>query len=151
MRAFRRTEAGIEFRFDPGLVEFLRDVPSLFSALGPRATDPAAQRLSVPVYLDDPEADAEFWRWMGSELEQSRLADRSAFEALLDDATRGTVASRAEAEAFLRVLVEARLVLAARLGVEVEGDYDRLTPEHAAVLGALAELQVLLIDALSGA
>lgn len=151
MRAFRRTEAGIEFRFDPGLVEFLRDVASLFSALGPRATDPAAQRLSVPVYLDDPEADAEFWRWMGSELEQSRLADRSAFEALLDDAARGTVASRAEAEAFLRVLVEARLVLAARLGVEVEDDYDRLTPERAAVLGALAELQVLLIDALSGA
>lgn len=150
MTPFRGVPAGIEFRLEETLVEFLRDVPRLFAALGPPDVDPAAQRLSVPVYLDDPDANAEFWRWMGSEIEQSRVADRSAFESVLADAVRGTVASRAEAEAFLRVLVEARLVLAARLGVEVEDDYERLDPHESAVLGALAELQVLLIEALSG-
>jgi hypothetical protein len=44
--------------------------------------------------------------------------------------------------------VESRLVYAARLGIDVEEDYERLGPSDASVLDALAELQMALISAL---
>ncbi|MGH9199095.1 MAG: DUF2017 family protein, partial [Acidimicrobiia bacterium] len=56
----------------------------------------------------------------------------------------------AEAEAFLRVLNEARLALAARLSVEVEADYDQLAPEDRAALDYLASMQEFLLAALWG-
>ena len=87
---------------------------------------------------------------MGEELDQSRVADRSAFGLILEAASAGTVASIAEAEAFLRVLNEARLALGARLGVEVEADYEQLAEDDQAALDYLAGMQELLLVALSG-
>jgi hypothetical protein len=145
---FRRVPEGIEIRLDPHEVAFLSQLPTLLETVGNIPQDPAAERLSVPVYLDDPEANEEWWGWMGSELEQSRSADRSAFSLLLDAAEEGVVASDDEAAAFLRVLVEARLVLAARMGVEVESDYARLDDPDAAALDYLGQLQVLLLRTL---
>lgn len=140
---------GITMTLPGWLVEFLADIPPALAAISAQDADPAAQRLHVPVYLDDPEANEEYWRWMGSELEQSRAADRSAFALVLESCVSGPVVmSRAETEAFLRVLVEARLAVAARLGVEVEEDYEDLAEGDAGVLEVLGGLQLELLEAL---
>lgn len=155
MDVFASVEEGIRFRFPETLAAFLRDVPLVLTSVGTVSDDPAADRLSVPVYLDDPESNSEYWRWMGSDLDEGRRADRSAFAELVDAAvvadeeTGGTVASRPEAEAFLRVLAEIRLVLASRMGVDVEDDYQRLDDTQAEVLDVLAQLQLLLIEELT--
>lgn len=130
-------------------IDFLSQIPEFLASVGSVADDPAAARLRVPVYLDDPEASEEWWRLMGDELEQSRLADRSAFELIVDAASTGTVMSIPEAEAFLRVLNNARLALAARLKVEVEEDYEGLKKADRGALDYLAGMQGLLLMALS--
>lgn len=139
---------GVEIHFPEPLANWLRDVPALLDSLA--EGDSASERLNPPTYLDDPGASAEWRRLMGTELDQARAADRSAFTELVTASTSGVVASREEAEAFLRVLVEGRLVIADRIGVEVEADYSTLAEEDVAVLGMLAELQVMLIKALDG-
>ncbi|MFO7547730.1 MAG: DUF2017 family protein [Acidimicrobiia bacterium] len=149
MGPFRRTRQGIEVRLDRADVAILSQIPAMLGGVGAEPGDPAAGRLTVPVYLDDPGSDAEYWRLMRSELDESRSADRSAFGELVAGAEDGVTASPAEAEAFLRVLVEARLVLAARLRVDVAADYERLDEGDHAILDYLASLQALLIRALS--
>lgn len=148
MDFFEPVEGGIELWLPPELADWLADLPAALDRIG-YPGDPAAERLNAPVYLDDPEANAEWRRWMDGELDQSRAADRSAFTELVAAAVDGTVASPAEAEAFLRVLVEARLMLAARFGVDVESDYEDLSEREATTLQALGEIQVLLIQALA--
>lgn len=146
---FRRRGDRIEIRLSAHEAEFLTQLPRLLETVGTVAGDPAAERLDVPVYLDDPEADEEYRRWIRGELDEARAADRSAFTELVDAARSGTFASEAEAEAFLRVLAEGRLVLAARMGIEVEEDYDDISAPDAAVLDYLGVLQALLIRELS--
>jgi hypothetical protein len=141
---------GILVTLEPDDLDLLRQLPEFLSELGAPGEDPAATRLQVPVYLDDPESSNEWWRLMGGELDQSRAADRSAFALILEAATAGTVASTAEAEAFLRVLNESRLALAARLGVEIEADYDELPEDDRSALDYLAGMQGLLLVALAG-
>lgn len=146
---------GIELRLTDVEVTFLTDLPRLLAGLGPAETDPGAARLSPPVYLGDPEADAEWRRLAGTELEASRRADRSAFQAVLQavagslpksarsepEGSVGTaVISRTEADAVLRVVNESRLVLGARWGVETTEDYDDLRPEASEVLSFLGWL-----------
>jgi len=139
---------GIRMTLPEGLAGFLADVPAALDLVGTVAEDPAGRRLRPDVYPADDAADAEYWRWMGSELDESRAADRSAFRTLVESAVDGVVASRAEAEGVLRVLVEIRLALAARLGVVAEEDYRGLDETDSVVLDTLAELQALLLRAL---
>lgn len=146
---FVPTLDGIRITLPAGLVEFLKDVPTALDLVGRAEDDPAAARFQLPIYLDDGESNDEYWRWMGGELDESRAADRSAFGLIVDSAAEGVVASRAEASGFLRVLVEIRLALAARLGVEVEADYQELDETDAVVLDTLGELQILLLGALT--
>lgn len=150
MIPFLPTPDGILVTLDPDDLDFLKQIPQFLDLMGEPDNDPAAARLQVPVYLDDPEASEEWWRLMSGELHQSRTADRSAFALILDAAAEGTTASPAEAEAFLRVLNEARLALAARLLVDVEEDYEHLTPEDRGALDYLASLQEFLLAALWG-
>ena len=117
---------GVQLRLTDIEVTFLTDLPRLLAGLGTAESDPAAARLAPPVYLGDPEADAEWRRLAGTELEASRRADRSAFESVLEavsdslpesaasdreESVGSAVISRAEADAVLRVVNEARLVL----------------------------------------
>lgn len=150
MIPFIPTPDGILVSLEPDDLDFLRQIPEFLELLGDPEVDPAAARLQVPVYLDDPGASDEWWRLMSNELNQSRLADRSAFALILDAASAGTTASPAEAEAFLRVLNEARLALAARLSVEVTEDYDSLTEPDRGALDYLASMQQFLLAALWG-
>jgi hypothetical protein len=145
---FTRVSSEIEVRFPPALAAFLADVPVALSSIRGDPEDPASARLHVPVYLDDREADDEYWQLMAGELDRERAADRSLFARVTEEAVDGVRISVEDAYAYLRVLVEARLVLAARMGVDVEDDYEDLEPSQAGVLDALAELQVLLLRAL---
>lgn len=140
---------GVAVNLPEWIVDFLGDVPALLDSVGSVQDDPAQERLAVPVYLDDTEANDDWWRWMGSELDESKSSDRSAFAEVIAASATGTVASTLEAHAMLRVLTEARLVIAARSGLEVEADYETLTEHTQAVLDTLAALQESLIEALS--
>jgi hypothetical protein len=147
---FLPVDNGILVTLTPDDLDLLNQLPEFLASLGSADEDPGAARLRSPVYRIDAGASDEWWRLMASEFEQSRAADRSAFSLILEAAGSGTVASPSEAEAFLRVLNEARLALAARLGVEVEGDMELLAPDDQAALDYLAGMQQLLVVALIG-
>ena len=95
---------------EPWEAELLVLVPALLESVGTLDSDPAAERIELRAYPTDPEADAEFRRLLTSELHQGRLADQSAFALTVESAVDGVVLSTPEAEAWLRVLAEARLV-----------------------------------------
>ena len=121
--------------------QFLSQVLTLLGDVGGVDEDPAARRLQVPVYLEEPEASEEWWRLMGEELGASRNADRGVYGRVMGSQDPVTL-TEAEADSFLRVLNEGRLVLAARLGLDVEDDHDRLPePDRQALdyLGGVLE------------
>jgi len=140
MSHFTTIDGKIEVRLSSEERLFLGDVLPLLAGIGARGSDPAADRLQVPVYLDDPEANEEWWRLMGSDLDAGRRSDRAVFERTIS--TKGTVAlSNDEADAVLRVLNEARLALGARFGIDVEEDHDELPEDSRQVLDYLGWIQ----------
>lgn len=148
MSHFKSTRAGIVCRFSPEERIFLGDVLPMLADIGVVGEDPAATRLQVPVYLDDPEANEEWWRLMGEELNAARKVDRDVFRRVVEEPGPVTL-SDADADSFLRVINEARLALGARLGVEVEEDHDLLAEESRQVLDYLGWILEELTDALS--
>lgn len=149
---------GVEVRANGIEVRFLGDAVVLLEGVGNPENDPGAARLSPPVYLGDPESDAEWRRLAGGELNSSRRADRSAFELVLGaleeggadgEAMGSAVITELETAAFMRVINEVRLVLAARWGVDTEEDFARLRPEADQVLGFLGWLITDLAEVLS--
>ncbi len=144
--AFRRRAGAIEVGLDPAARMLLATLPGWLSTVGRDVDDPAVRRLSPPGVLDDPAADLEFRRLTGSDLDAARAADRETFEATVRTAD---VLSEADAEAWLRVIGDARLALAARAGVTVGDDegWERSVDERpelgmVAWLGAVQELLV---------
>lgn len=122
MAPFTVTADGIRVSLDANEIDALRVVPDLLASVGEVGDDPAQARLDIDAYRDDAESAAEYRRLMASEMEAGRAADRSAFSETLDALGRGPVTlSPGESEAWLTVLGEARLALAARLGIEEEG------------------------------
>lgn len=147
MSHFKTTRKGITAKFSPEERVFLGDVLPLLAAVGVNSEDPASDRLNVPVYLDDPDANEEWWRLMGEDLKSARSSDRTAFEkAISEDAP---ALSEEDANAVMRVLNEARLVLGARMGVEVEGDHENLPEDSRQVLDYLGWIQEELVVELS--
>lgn len=146
---FARVPDGVEVALEPGEVGFLSDVLGVLAGLGDPADDAGAARLSPPVYIDDPDADDEWRRFAGGELISARRADRSSFELVVQSASDGpAVMSLEEASAFMRVLNEVRLVLAARWGIERADDYDVLRPEASDALAYLGWLVAELAELL---
>jgi hypothetical protein len=131
--------------------EFMSDVLDLLASVPATGDDPATQRLQVPVYLDDPEANSEWWLFMGEELSMARAADRNVYRRVMETDGRLELTTE-EADAVLRVLNEGRLALGARFGLEVEADHDQLPDEQRQVLDflgwVLEELTVALTTAL---
>lgn len=140
MTHFRTTDDGIEAHFSSDERLFLGDVLPLLAGIGASGSDPAADRLQVPVYLDDPEANEEWWRLMGQDLEAARRADRSIFKKVVESEEPVHLENE-EADAVLRVLNEARLALGARFGVDVESDHDELPDDSRQVLDYLGWIQ----------
>lgn len=129
---------------------FLGDVVPMLMSLGSVDDDPAAARLTVPVYLDDQESNDEWWRLMGSELDEARRSDRTVFQEVIES-PEASVLTADQGDALVRVLNEARLVLGARLGIEVEDDHDRVPLERRAALDVLGWIQEELTEALTNA
>jgi hypothetical protein len=119
---------------------FLGDVLPLLAGIGARGSDPAADRLMVPVYLNDPEANEEWWRLMGQDLDAARQADRAVFSRMVTGEAP-VVLDLEEADAVLRVLNEVRLALGARLGIEVAADHSELAEESRQVMDYLGWIQ----------
>lgn len=142
MSLFHATADGVEVSLTPEVRTFLGAVLPLLAEVGDSAEDPAARRLRVPVYLDDPDSNDEWWRLMGPDLEAARQADRRVFRKAIESDAPIHLKDD-EADSLLRVLNETRLALGARFGVEVEEDYDEL-PEHSRVV--LAYLGAILED-----
>ena len=109
--------------------------------------DPAAERLDPPAYDADPVADEEYRRLMAQELLDARARDRERFAATAS-AER---LDEDDAEAWLRVLGDVRLTLAARKGIERDDDQweDRIEVDpELGMLAYLGFLQGSLVDAL---
>lgn len=136
MSHFKTTRRGIAATFSDEEKIFLKDVLPLLAGIGEVGVDPAATRLKVPVYLDDPDSNDEWWRLMGNDLDMARNADRDVFRRLVESDVV-TVLSDEEGDALLRVINEARLTLGARLGVEVEEDHERIEEHGRQVLDYL--------------
>ena len=130
--------------------EFLADVLELLGSIPTTGDDPATQRLQVPVYLDDPEANSEWWLFMGEELSIARAADRNLYRRVMETDGKLELTTE-EADAFLRVLNEGRLALGARFGLEVEDDHDRLPEEQRQVLDYLGWVLEEMTAALTSA
>ena len=148
MRLFRAKADGIEVSLTPEIRMFLGDVLPMLAAIGDSEDDRAAQRLQVPVYLDDADSNDEWWRLMGPDLEAARQADRRVFSRAIESEEPLTLTVE-EADAFLRVLNESRLALGARMGVDVEEDYEELSEDSRTVLAYLGAILEELTEALS--
>lgn len=150
MSHFETTGEGITASFTDEERLFLGDVVPMLVGVGASGDDPAATRLNVPVYLDDPTSNEEWWRLMGPELGDARKVDRRIFANVIA-APGPVVFDEGDADAFLRVVNEARLVLGARLGIEVEEDHDRVPMEGRRALDYLGFIQDELTEELTRA
>ncbi len=138
---FAPCAGGIRMTLAPWEVELLSLVPALLDSVGKVESDPAAERLALRAYPADPEADAEFARLLDDELEHGRAADRSAFAITVEAGVDGVVLSTPEAEAWLRVLAEARLVHAVRTSAPSRSDSDQALFDYLSWLqGSLVEI-----------
>lgn len=142
---------GLRVHLDPGLDEILGQVPDWLASVGRPGSDPAADRLTPRAYTEDPEAAAEFDRLMLPELATGRAHDRAVFADALARVSAGP-ATLTEDEVFavLRVMDEARLVMAARLGIDADDWYPGPELEDAPELHLyhlLGWLQDALIEA----
>jgi hypothetical protein len=135
-------------RLSPAERGMLRAIPVLLSGAEPDDGDPAWARLQTVGHLEDSARAARFAELTGPMLEEARAADRELLEAGVD----ATSLDIAEAEAWMRVIGEARLLLGARLGIEEDGweaepgDDD---PVELNVLRLLGYFQEMLVEALS--
>ncbi|HET9203986.1 MAG TPA: DUF2017 family protein [Acidimicrobiia bacterium] len=138
-RRFKAVRGGIEVDLTTDEKEFLSGLLEVLAGIPATGDDPATRRLHVPVYLDDPESNEEWWRLMEGELAAARSDDRGVFERTITDQGRRHL-STDEADAFLRVLNEGRLALGARFGLEVEDDHDRLAEDQREIMDYLGWL-----------
>jgi hypothetical protein len=146
-RRFKAAGGGIDVDLTDNEKSFLTGLLDVLAGLPRTGDDPASRRLRVPVYLDDPGSNDEWWRLMGEELMAARYADRRVFQRVLGDGAGHL--SDEEANAFLRVLNEGRLALGARFGLDVEEDHDRLPEEQRDILDYLGWLLEELTSELS--
>jgi hypothetical protein len=138
-RRFRATRGELEVNLAAEEKVFLTGLLEVLATVSQGGNDRAAQRLHVPVYLDDPEANEEWWRLMGEELSAARRADRHVFERVMTEQGRVRLSAQ-DAGSLLKVLNEGRLALGARFGVEVEADHEELPEEQREVMDYLAWL-----------
>ncbi len=81
---FRYKDGKVVVTFSSDERAFLADVLDFLATIPTTGDDPATQRLHVPVYLDDPDANAEWWRLMGDELSTARMSDRAVFLRVIE-------------------------------------------------------------------
>ena len=119
----------------PGEREVLRAVPILLRSVEQDEGAPAWSRLRAVGHLEDPGAAAEFVELTSGMLETAKAADLDRLDETLED----DLLDPADAECWMRAIGEARLAVAARLGIEDDGW------EESGGDGELAETTVLRV------
>ena len=109
--------------------------------------DTAVERLFPAGYRDDPDAAAEFARYTRAGLVETKTANAGALGAALADSDGSLELTNDEAERWLPVLTDLRLVIADRIGITADDD-PVPDDELGQVYHWLAELQTYLIEAL---
>ncbi len=112
----------------PGERALLARVVSGLDTLEADKADPGYVRLHPPVYLGDDAASGEWWRLMGDQLEQAKNDDRAVFDRVVAESE--SLLTLEEARSFLRVVNQGRLVFAARHGIEVAEDMEKLDEDE---------------------
>lgn len=126
----------------------LSRIASQLDHLDPDGSDAGYARLNMPVYLGDQKSSEKWWQQMGGQLDAARDEDRKIFESIID-ATQKDL-SPADARSFLRVVNQARLVYAARLGIAVAQDFEDIAEEDEVALWFLSFVVDDLSEELAG-
>jgi len=148
MYPFSVEGGGIGVLLAPGEREVLRAVPILLRSVQVDEGAPAWSRLRAVGHLDDPGAAAEFRELTAGMLDDARAADLERLEETLED----DLLDPADAECWMRAIGEARLAVAARLGIEEDGWEEQAGDGElveATVLRVLGYLQDALVAALT--
>jgi hypothetical protein len=111
------TARGVEIQLSSAEIAILSRLPSLLGSVGSDPTDPAPKRLHPAAYPNDEEGSAELARLTKDDLAEGRTADVDVFARQLPETGDGITISSADAEAWMRVLGSARIVLASRRGL----------------------------------
>jgi hypothetical protein len=146
MKAFRPSRHRFVAVFEPEEAAMLSmlasQVTTLLEERSAHGDDPAMLRLLPDAYPDDAEASAEFRRFTADGLAERKVAN--ARRVVADLAAAAIAASpmavkvdALSAQAWVRSLTDIRLTIAARLGIETDGDLD---PETA------VDLEPALLD-----
>ncbi|MGC8627968.1 MAG: DUF2017 family protein [Acidimicrobiales bacterium] len=143
----RRTRAGTyEVSLHPEDRELLRSLPAqLRAAIAARPDDHNLRRLFPPAYTSDPEAEREYRRLMGTDLDESRSR---ALDTLASTAGAAEL-SKEQLDDWVRALNAIRLWLGTVLDVSEDEPEDVDDPGHL-LYTFLTALQSSAIDALSG-
>lgn len=145
---FRRSGGEITLLLSRRERAVLRMVPELLDSVGDVDADPAAERLHPAAYPDDPAADADYHEMVDGDLARARAADRRRFTETVDDEK----IALDDAQTWMRVVGDARLALAARMGIddeEWEDDGSLAQSSEGAMLHYLGYIQDALIRVVS--
>ena len=157
MKAFRPSRHQFVAVFDPDEASTLSGLASQVSELiedrDARDGDPAVLRLLPDAYPDDAGASAEFRRFTADDLASRKCANARRIVADLAAASAATSATTVKvdaqaAQAWVRSLTDIRLTIAARLGIESEGDLGNESTELLALYDWLGFVQSSLVDCL---
>lgn len=136
-------------QLEPEAVQVLEGMPDWLADVGLDPRDPAGPRLSQSAYPDDPMASAEYEIVAGDNINDLRVEDRSTFLRTLTESGDDIELTVEQAEAWMRVVGDTRLMLASRLGYT---ENDQLNQEPTSpsqhLLYFLTFVQTALIDAI---
>jgi hypothetical protein len=150
MSRFAARGGGIRVRLGAAEVAILGRLPSLLGSVGADAGDPAVTRLHPAAYPENELDSTELIRLTEDDLAAQRSADLDVFTRNLPEAAGGIEISRDDAEAWLRVLESARIVLAARRGLFDLADLSEasMRDPDVALVGLMGMYQQELAEAL---
>lgn len=140
----------IILNLSPNELDLLRTLLAQYQELvRVESDDPALTRLFPIAYQDDPDAAAEFKQYTRPGLVETKTARAAVVAAKLpaggDDATVDLADD--DAERWLPVLTDLRLIVAERLGIRTDDD-EVPTGSLGEVYHWLGQLQAYLIDAI---
>ncbi len=139
---FARDGERVEVRLDGDARRMLAALPEMIAAAGD-----AGGRLDYRAHPTDADSEERYRELLGDNLDQGRERDRTELVAGAD----ARFIDRDSAEAWMRVIGEARIVLAVRLGISEDGWEETADPEHSpemALLTYLGFLQDRLVSVL---
>ncbi|MFM9918569.1 DUF2017 domain-containing protein [Lacisediminihabitans sp. H27-G8] len=157
MKAFRRSRHQFVAVFEPveaGTLSLLASqLSELIDSRADHDADPALERLLPDAYPNDVEASAEFRRFTADDLASRKSANAHRIVADLATAAQASSPTAVKvdeqsAQAWVRSLTDIRLTIAARLGIEADGDLGSEDPVLLDLYDWLGFVQGSLVDCL---